>query len=76
MTTRQTARVLHEPADPVREAISQLSGEKLIVCLNPLAHRSRLFWLTKDGTRVQQRVRQRLQLHDLVHQLPQIDWGL
>lgn len=76
MTTRQIARALHESTDPVREAIAQLADEKLVDCLNPLAQRSRLFWLTKPGVGVQHRVRQRLQLHDLVHQVPQIDWGL
>ncbi len=76
MTTRQIARALNEPADPVREALSQLSDEKLIDCLNPLAHRSRLFWLTKPGKEVQGKIRERLQLEPLSHQLPSIDWGL
>ncbi len=76
LTALQSSRRQATNLDRSRYLFYVLLTRHLIACLNPHAHKSRLYWLTVLGTRCQRRVRSEDQLPRLVHDFPQVDWEL
>lgn len=80
---------LHQPLTPLQSARRTsinldrscylfwiLSDRQLVECLNPQAHKSRLYWLTTLGRRCQVRLRRQEGVPRLVHDFPDVDWAL
>lgn len=76
LTTLQLARREGLDLDRAGYLFWELALHDLVRCLNRSARQSRLYWLTEDGRRVQQRARRLLNLAPLQHDLPRMDWDL
>ena len=76
LTARQISKKLGLPLGTCSHALRSLSRAGFLVCLNPNAIRSRLYWLTKKGERCQKRKRSEGGLPRLNCLLPSIDWEL
>lgn len=64
------------PMDTCSYVVAKLVAKGLLVCLNPEARNSRLYWLTDLGLLCQKRLHQDLDLAHEEYDLPSIDWSL
>ena len=76
MTATQLAHQLDVNASTCMSILSERQAHGLLVCLNPSARKSRLYWLTASGVRMQSELRVRAGLAPLAHDAPEIDWSL
>ncbi len=64
------------PMDTCSYVTAKLVTKGLLICLNPEARNSRLYWATDLGIQCQKRLRQDLALAQEEYDLPNIDWSL
>ncbi len=76
VTARQLAHRDSIDLDRAGFAFWELRIRHLVECLNRSARNNRLYWLTAAGRRCQARLRRRLLLHPLEHDVPGVDWDL
>ena len=76
LTARQLSRKTGLSFDICRDVIPQLAAHGLVRCLNDSARRGRLYWLTKLGKSVQQKLSHGLGRAPPQHHVPAIDWHL
>ncbi len=58
------------------KALKNFVLDGLVVCLNPAAHNSRLYWLTDIGKECQKRLSLKLNLPQKDYDFPEVDWSL
>ena len=76
MIAKQLAHITGMREDCCSYVLKELSGHRLIYCLNPLARRSRLYWLTSKGKQYQKRILGALGLSLSDYDFPIVDWEL
>jgi len=74
MTAIQLSRRLELKRYSCMSALRELAQRGLMVCLNPTARQSRLYWLTEAGVRAQNRLRREDAATPLVHDVPDVNW--
>ena len=73
-TAQQFSRQTTLSLDSCSVALRQLALKHLVICLNELSRRSRLYWLTKRGQLCQQQLRAKEGLPAIVYDFPSVDW--
>lgn len=76
MTALQLSKKTKLNRDQCSLILGQLTLCGLVKCLNPIAIRSRLYWLTPIGILCQKKLTNDKTLPDIVKHLPDIDWEL
>jgi hypothetical protein len=76
MTAKQLSRTTGIPVDTCSYLISKFTFKGVLICLNPSAVKSRLYWFTKFGIRCRKQLHQVLDLPYEEYTLPDIDWHL
>ena len=76
MTAKQLSRKTGIPVDTCSYLISKFTFKGVLICLNPSAIKSRLYWITKFGIRCRKQLHQVLDLPYKGYTLPDIDWHL
>lgn len=76
MTGNQLASLTSMPLDACSYILYELEVYGLVKCLNSIARRSRVYWLTKGGKSCQKVLRLQLGLPQLKHDFPVVDWNL
>jgi predicted transcriptional regulator len=76
MTAKQLSKKTGIPVDTCSYLLAKFSINGLVICLNPDAIKSRLYWLTAFGIRCQKQLHQELGLFYKKYTLPNIDWHL
>ena len=76
VTATQLSRLSGIPADTCSYVLATLSQRKLVRCINPMARRSRLYWLTRLGRAWQRRLRALDGMSPINHDYPDLDWTL
>ena len=76
LTGKQIGRRTGIPIDTCSYVVAKLVTRGLLICLNPKARNSRLYWLTGLGVQCQKRVHQDSALSYEEYDLPSIDWAL
>jgi hypothetical protein len=76
MTALQLSQKTGFALDQCSMFLGQLALAKLVKCLNHVAKRSRLYWLTPIGILCQKKFLKEKNLPSLVKDLPDIDWEL
>ena len=75
-TAKQIAHRHGISLDSCSSAIFDMRTNRLLRCMNPVARRSRLFWLTQLGAKCQHRTRKKHDRPIVKHDIPDIDWDL
>ena len=76
VTATQLSRLSGIPTDTCSYVLATLSQRKLVRCINPMARRSRLYWLTRLGRAWQRRLRALDGMSPINHDYPDLDWTL
>lgn len=76
ITATQLSRQTGISVDGCSYVLVKLAAHRLVRCLNPLARRSRLYWLTRLGKAWQRRLRELDGMHLMRHDFPDLDWSL
>ncbi len=76
MTAKQLSKMTGIPVNTCSYLIGKLSLKGTLVCLNPGAIKSRLYWLTKFGIRCRKQLHHDSGLLFKEYTLPDIDWHL
>lgn len=74
LTAKQVSRKMGIPPTCCSKVLSNLAAKGVVVCLNPKARNSRLYWLTTLGRECQKRLRPGLPEGE--YKLPDVDWEL
>ncbi len=75
-TAKQLAHRLQLSLDACSYVFWELTRYRLLRCLNPLANRSRLYWLTRLGRDSQRLLYKKVGREPRTHAFPMVDWGL
>lgn len=75
-TAKQLAHRLQLSLDTCSYIFWELTRYRLVRCLNPLANRSRLYWLTRFGRELQRQLFVSTGRDPVAHAFPAVDWGL
>jgi len=76
LTGKQIGRRTVMPIDSCSYVVAKLVTKGLLICLNPEARNSRLYWLTDLGVLCQKRLHQDFALAYEEYDLPSIDWSV
>lgn len=76
LTAKQISLKLRIKMSSCSRILKDFTAKGLMVCLNPTAKNSRLYYLTELGIQYQSLLRQERNLPDKDIPLPNIDWGL
>ncbi|MCH8149671.1 MAG: hypothetical protein IH987_17070 [Planctomycetes bacterium] len=76
LTAKQIARMTRIAFDACRDTVRDLAGRGCLVCLNPGARRSRLYWTTPLGDACRSRFCKAAAGQPQGHPVPQVDWNL
>ena len=76
LTGKQIGRRTGIPMDTCSYVVAKLVTKGLLICLNPEARNSRLYWLTDLGIQCRKRLHRDLALAYEEYDLPSIDWAL
>lgn len=76
LTAKQIARGTGLPFDSCRDAVAALARRGMVRCLNPNANKSRLYWLTRQGSACQRVLRAVRGLPRSGSDFPRVDWPL
>lgn len=74
MTAHQWAVGLGRTLNACNYVLWELAKRKVVFCLNPSAKRSRVYWLSGVGVKLQRRLRRDNDLPVLKHDFPQVNW--
>lgn len=76
LTAKQLSRRSNLSVDSCSYLFWECELHQLLYCLNESAGSSRVHWLTPRGVQYQKKLREALQLPDLEHRYPDMDWKL
>ena len=76
VTAKQLTRRTGIPADTCSYLLGRFTIKGILICLNPGAIKSRLYWLTKIGIRFRKQLHQDLSMTYKEYTLLNIDWHL
>jgi hypothetical protein len=76
ITAKQLSQRTGIPADTSSYLLAKLKIKGLLICLNPDAIKSRVYWLTEFGIRCRKQLHQDLDLLYKEYDLPDINWLL
>ena len=76
VTAKQLSKRIGIPVDTCSYLFAKLTIKALLICLNPGARNSRVYWLTEFGIRCRKQLHQDLDLPYKEHNLPDINWHL
>lgn len=76
MTAKQLAKIIGIRNDCCSYVLQEFLKAGLVVCLNPQAKRSRLYWLTHKGIKWQQKLLKMQGFSICVYDFPAVDWSL
>lgn len=76
MTAKQLALITKLREDCCSHIFKEFSANKILICLNPKARRSRLYWLTDFGKKLQKQVLESQGLPIYNFEFPLVDWEL
>ncbi len=76
LTAKQISRRTRISVDTCSYLLGKCAIKSLVVCLNPNARNSRLYWVTELGRKHQERLRKELSLPDRAYDVPSVNWEL
>ena len=76
LTGKQIGRRTGIPMDTCSYVVAKFVAKGLLICLNPEARNSRLYWLTDRGIKCRKRLHREAGLAYEEYDLPTIDWSL
>ena len=76
ITAKQLSQRVGIPVDTCSYLVAKFTFKGLLICLNPSAIKSRLYWLTEFGIRCRKQLHQGLDLLHKEYNLPDINWHL
>ena len=76
VTAKQLFQRIGIPTDTCSYVLAKLKIKGLLICLNPDAIKSRVYWLTEFGLRCRKQLHQDLGLLYKEYDMPDIDWHL
>ena len=76
LTAKQLSQRTGIPVDTSSYLLAKLKIKGLLICLNPDAIKSRVYWLTELGIRCRKQLHQDLDLLYKEYNLPDINWHL
>lgn len=76
MTATHIAGKLRKKQEDCQDAFSELNAHGLVYCINPISRRSRLYWLTAKGEKLQTTLNRAKNLPQIERCFPPVDWEL
>jgi len=75
LTAKQISKRTKVREKYVCRALHELRVYELVQCLNPIAHKSRVYWLTSTGLQMRGELGYK-PTQEEIQQLPEVDWSL
>ena len=76
LTARQIGRRTGISTDTCSYVVAKFAAKGLVICLNPKARNSRLYWVTNVGRHCRKQLHQDLNMSEKAHDVPNVDWDL
>jgi hypothetical protein len=76
VTIKQWSHMSGIVFEQCRQIIIAARNQGLVKCINPTARRHRVYFFTFDGLKAQKEVRHKRGFHEVVYDLPELDWVL
>ena len=76
LTAKQIGRRTDIPTDTCSYVMTKFAAKGLVICLNPKARNSRLYWITGVGRQCRRQLHQDLNLPEKAYDVPSVNWDL
>ena len=76
LTAKQIGRRTGIPTDTCSYVMTKFAAKGLVICLNPKARNSRLYWIMGVGRRCRRQLHQDLNLPEKAYDVPGVNWNL
>lgn len=76
LTAKQIGKRTGIPMDTCSYVMTKCAAKGLVICLNPKARNSRLYWITGVGRQCRRQLHQDLNLPERAYDVPSVNWDL